>query len=361
MSLGLWARSARLARVQFVFFIVGMLGMVSHFWLGEWNGLAWSTLLILAAALIQLYNFQAVWRRAFEGDWVARHVAAAMVYFFLAALLGALLGFNKGLEKDFSLLGGRFIANLYAHIHLAGIGWVTTMIFGFQLKLVPTTRGTDRYLPVRFWLLQAGTLGLAVTLLADRPWQAPFAAMLLAAVLWQAWGPTIALLFGRAREWEVVPLLILAATAITGMLLAAGVPAADDPLRTRLQFAYGYCGLVGWIVLTITTVAFKLFPTWVWQERFLADFGKRPVPGIKDLYSHRLRAVSNPLVTIGVLATVAGILSENGSMLAVSLGLVFLGIGCFFVNFVKMARWALLNLEYRPAQAEAGADTTFEV
>jgi hypothetical protein len=352
MSLGVWARSARLARVQFVFFFVGTAGMVFHFWIGEWSGLAWSTLLVLVAALIQLYNFSVVWRRAFEGDWVARHVAAALVYLVLAALLGALLGFNKGLEKDFSLLGGQFISNLYAHIHLAGVGWVTTMIFGFELKLVPTTHGDKRFLPVRFWLLQMGTLGLVGSLLADLPWQAPFAAMLLVAVLWHAWGPTRALLTGRAREWEVVPLLVLAATAVAGMLLACGVPAADSPLRGRVQFAYGYAGFLGWIVLTITAIAFKLFPTWVWQERFRADFGKRPVPGIKDLYSHRLRKVSYLLVTGGVLATIVGILSQKESILAVSLGLVFFGIVCFAINFVMMARWALLNLEYRPEEVD---------
>ncbi|MFQ5741246.1 MAG: hypothetical protein ACE5JX_19790 [Acidobacteriota bacterium] len=347
MSLHVRARSVRLARVQFLLFLVGTSGMVSHFWRATWNGLAWATLLILAAALVQLFNFSAVWPLALRGDWVARHVAASLVYFVLAALLGVLLGINKGWHLEFPLLGGTFMSNLFAHIHLAAVGWVTTMIFGFELKLVPTTRGSRRFLPVRFWLLQIGTLGLVGSWLADVPWQAPFAALLLVAVIWQAWGPTRALLRGRAREWETVPLLILSATALTGLLLACGVPSPDHPLRARLQFAYGYAGLLGWIVLTITTVAFKLFPLWVWQERFQPEFGTRPVPAMRELYSRRLARASHLLLTVGVVATVVGIVSQDGSVLFVSLGLFFVGIVSFIINFVMMARWALFNLEYR--------------
>ena len=310
--------------------------------------MAWATLLVLAAALVQLYNYSAVWRSAFEGNHIAPYVAASMVYLILAASLGALLGFNKILDSETSLVPGRFMANLFAHIHLAGIGWVTTMIFGFQLALVPTTRGKESLLPVRFWLLQVGILGLAITFLANLPGHAAFAAVLFVVIVWQAWGPVRAFVIGRAREWEVLPLVLLVATAGAGVLLALGVPAAENPLRLRVQLAYGYAALLGWIVLTITTVAFKLFPIWVWKERFQRDFGKVSVPGMKDLYNHRLRVLSNVLVAVGVLSTVVGIVSLRGEILAVSLGLVFGGVVCFVINFVMMARWALLDLEYHP-------------
>jgi hypothetical protein len=350
MSLRVNPRSSRLARVQFVLFFVGATGMIFHFWFAEWNGMAWATLLVLAAALVQLVNFSAVWRCALGGNKIAPYVAASMVYLVLAASLGALLGFNKILAGETGLLPGRFMSNLFAHIHLAGVGWVTTMIFGVQLTLVPTTRGKESLLPIRFWLLQAGILGLAITFLADLPWRAPFATVLLVVIVWQAWGPARAFVTGRAREWEVVPLVILVATAVAGVLLAFGIPAHENPLRMRVQFAYAYAGFFGWIVLTITTVAFKLFPIWVWQERFQRDFGIAAVPGMKDLYNHRLRALSNVLVTVGVLATVVGIVSERGEILAISLGLVFVGVSCFVINFVMMARWALLDLEYHPAR-----------
>jgi hypothetical protein len=172
--------------------------------------------------------------------------------------------------------------------------------------------------------------------------------LLLIAVFWHAWGPVRAFVSGRAREWEVTPLVILCGVSIAGVLLAWDLPSAESAFRIRLQFAYGYAGLLGWIVLTIATVAFKLFPIWVWQERFQPEYGKKPVPGMKSLYNHRLRAISNALLTAGVLATVVGILTVRGEILVVSLGLVFGGAVGFVVNFFLMARWALLRLEYHP-------------
>lgn len=350
MSLDVRPRSVRWARVQFVLFFVGASGMVYHFWIAEWNGMAWATLLVLAASIVQLYNFSGVWTRALGGDWVARYVAASLVYLVLAATVGALLGFNKILPGGIGFLGGKFSSNLFAHVHLAGVGWVTMMIFGFMLKLVPTTKGRESTLPLRFWLMQLGTMGLAVTLLADVPGRELFALLLLIVVFWQAWGPVRAFVSGRAREWEVTPLIILCAAAIAGVLLAWNVPPPESPFRIRLQFAYGYAGFLGWFVLTIATVAFKLFPIWVWQERFQPEYGKKPVPGMKSLYNHRLRAVSNFLLTVGVIATVMGILAVRGEILLVSLGVVFAGVVCFVVNFFLMARWALLGTEYKPSQ-----------
>jgi hypothetical protein len=352
MALGVSARSGRLSILQYLLFLIGASGMVSHFWLGSWTGMAWATPLVMAAALIQVVNFSGIFTRARRADWVARFVAASLLHFVLAAALGVLLGFNKVLAKDWSLLPAPILSNLSAHAHLAAVGWVTSMIFGFQLKLVPTTRGAERSLPWRFGLLQGGLLGLVAVLLADLPGTGFFAASIAAAVVWQAWGPTRALLTARAREWEAVPLLFLVGVSLIGLLLAWGVPEEGSAFRAKLQLAYGYSGLFGWIVFTITAVAFKLFPIWVWQERFQADFGRKPVPGMKDLYLHGLRVGSHLLLAAGVIGTAAGIFWGARPMLAVGSALVVLGVVSFIFNFVRMARWGLLPGEYRPSEAE---------
>ena len=90
-------------------------------------------------------------------------------------------------------------------------------------------------MPIRFWLLQAGTLGLAGTLLADLPWQAPFAALLLVAIVWQAWGPVRAFVTGRAREWEVVPLVILVGAAAVPWCINTGKSLIPLTLRFFAQ------------------------------------------------------------------------------------------------------------------------------
>ena len=345
-------RSRRLAAVQFGLFLVGGSGMVFHWWIEEWVGMGWATLLVLAAGVVQLVNLRDVWPLARSGNWTARYVAAALVGLPLAASAGALIGMNKALALDASLLPASFLGALYAHIHLAAVGWVTNLIFGFQLELVPTTKGSERWLPLRFWLLQGGLLGLAGTLLFDLAGAALFASAVVAAILWHVLGPTRAFVGGRLREAALIPLWLLALCALAGWLMTAGVVDEAHPWRPRLQAAYGYLGLYGWFGLTIVAMAFKLFPMWVWKERFQEHFGKRPVPGMKELYSHRLKAAAHAALVAGVATTGLGALIGSAPLLRYGTLVALLGVLGFLINFVRMARWELLKLEYQPTPAD---------
>ena len=135
---------------------------------------------------------------------------------------------------------------------------------------------------------------------------------------------------------------------LTGLLLTLGFPDPAAPVRLRLELAYGYTALFGWVTLTITAIAFKLFPLWVWRERFLPEWGKRPVPAVASLYSHGLRDLTGTALLVGVLATAAAIIAESESVLRISLPVVLAGMIAFVVNFARTARWALLPIAYHP-------------
>ena len=345
-------RSRRLAALQFGLFLVGASGMVFHFWIEEWIGMGWATLLVVAAGLVQLANLRDVWPLARQGNWTARYVAAALVGLPLAASVGALIGMNKALALESSLLPASFLGALYAHIHLAAVGWVINLIFGFQLELVPTTGGAARWLPVRFWMLQGGVLGLAAALLFDLPGAGAFATLVVVAVGWHVLGPTRAFLAGRLRELALVPMWLLFLCAVAGWLMATDLVPESHEARSRLQAAYGYVGLYGWFGLTIVAMAFKLFPMWVWKARFQEHFGKRPVPGMKDLYSHRLKAVADAALATGVVAVGGGALLASRAALQIGTLLALVGVVGFLANFVRMARWELLKLEYQPTAAD---------
>jgi hypothetical protein len=244
------------------------------------------------------------------------------------------------------------VTHLYAHVHLAALGWVTNMIFGFHLRLWPRTQGVRDWIPLRYALLQTGVLGMTVTWLFDFGNRIPFALLVVAAVVWQAWGPTLALVRGRARDWELLPVGVLFGAAVAGLMLACGWPSESDPLRLRLQFAYGFAGLWGWFVLSITVFAFKLFPMWVWQERFLADLGRAPVPGIRQLFSQRLQTLANVGEFLGVMGTAAAICGGWELVLRWSLALLLVGVLAFLVNFYRVARWALTSKVYVPTPTE---------
>jgi hypothetical protein len=349
-ALGVQAKSWRWLFVQYLLMLIGFTGMVFHFWVSLFLGMATAAILIVLAAAIQIYNFSGVFARLCNPEWLPRYVAAAMINFLLAATLGTLLGFNK----VYNIMGGEFFPNIFAHAHVAALGWVTMMIIGFEHRLLPTSKPdpNTRWPAVRFWLLEAGILGLVVNLLFVRRW-IPLCAAMIAVSLWMhAWRPFWTLARGkvqdRATGWATVAIVFLVLDSVAGLLLSLGIPDPASAVRMRVQLAYGYVGLLGWITLTITSHAYKLFPMFVWEERFRNLWGKETVPAMRDLYSTSLQTLSNSLISLGVLGTVAGVLANYLPVIAFFHGTVIIGVAAFLVNFFLMARWAILKKEFHP-------------
>jgi hypothetical protein len=355
-ALGVPPRSRRVAWVQFALHLVGWSGMVLHFHQGLWRGVAWATLVVWLGTLLQLWNFRGVLGLALRGHVVAAYVAAALVNLVLAASLGVSFGFLHAYGVGGAALSAPLLDRLAAHLHLAALGWITTMIFGIQLLLLPGAAGSRRAAWARWLALQLGLLGAVVSLLLGWDHPAPFAAAMLLGVLGHAAGPLLAATRQRGSRWERVALVLLVVLACTGTALAVGWPDAHDPLRLRVQFAYGYVALLGWTTITIASTAFRLFPVWVWEERFRAEQGLRPVPPVEALASRRLVDLSGLLLTVGVCGTAAAMLGERESLAAVSVWLVVGGVLALVVNFVRTARWALLPMRDRSQQSGSRAN-----
>ena len=139
--------SRLVSRVQFGTYALGTWGMISHFFLGELTGMSWSTFLVWLASLLQIWNFRGIFTTRSKHRWSARFVSASLVYFFLAASVGVLLGLVKGYGVRAVFFSDDYLDNVFAHAHLAAVGWVVMMIVGFQLQLVPATVGHAKSLP----------------------------------------------------------------------------------------------------------------------------------------------------------------------------------------------------------------------
>jgi hypothetical protein len=234
------------------------------------------------------------------------------------------------------------------------------MIVGFEHRLLPVSRPdcgpSSRWPAVRFWTLEAGIVGLVISLFSISRWLPLFAAMTVISLLMHAWRPLWFLCRGRIQDrasmWAAVALVFLTVDALAGFALALGFPSPDTPLRMRVQLAYGYVGLLGWITLTITAQVYKLFPMFVWEERFKSLWGKEPVPAMRDLYSSKLQTVSNGFLSIGIAGTAAGIVLNYLPVITFFHGMVILGIAAFLANFFLMARWALLKKRFHPTAAD---------
>jgi hypothetical protein len=94
--------------------------------------------------------------------------------------MGILIGF----DKVYHFLGGFVLSNVFAHAHLAAIGWASMMVVGVAYRLLPMVLPSGMPSGPRVWasaiLLQAGVSGLFVTLLIRAPFASAFALTIVA-------------------------------------------------------------------------------------------------------------------------------------------------------------------------------------
>ncbi len=352
--LGTRPKGPRESAVLFVLWFLGATGTAFHMGEGDWFGVWTGGALLTAAVVLFAALHHDVFRRAFRGDWMAAYAAGAMVNLLLAAAAGTALGWARGL--------GWFPptpwAGVGAHFLLAEAGWVTVLILGFGRKLLPTlapARERDRWeSPLRFGTLMIGTWGSAACVLLAPRWL-PIPALVLAGSIFLHLARPLAKWLGgrvrdRASSWGTAALACLALATLLGLALALGLfPATARP---RALFAYGFLALIGWNTLAIASFALKLFPMWVWQVRFQKDLGKRPVPAMMDLYSHRLQHATGAALFAGSLAGAAGLLLGVAPLTDWGVRLAAAGVLCFLVNFALILRWRIPSVAYRPDEED---------
>ena len=356
MLLGTEPRGRGWMLAMALLWIVGASGMAAHMLRGEWFGVWTAALCLWLATLFLPFSHRGLLSKAIEGNAVAAYAALAMGHLILAASLGVFIGLNKHLGwiavQPFAVLG--------AHFHLAEVGWVTFMILGFGQKLVPVTAPSREKEPAESRLRLAGLeLGLLLTVLGflTQRYVLWIGAGLLAVVLIVHVAPAlVALVSGRIQDratfWASVAAAFLVIDVLLGLCMAWSLDRWLPWSRDRLLFAYGAIALLGWNTLIITSLALKLFPLWVWQERFSRDWGVRPVPRVTDLYRPWLREVTGWALMVGTLLVCAGLLRGQGALAQWGARVAFLGVVSFLANFALMARWELLDLTFTPRPSD---------
>lgn len=343
VALGGALYSPRLARIQFWLMLVGVAGMVGHFWIGRFAGMAASALLVLLAVVLFLVNMGLTLRRVRQWDTVVWHIGAALVYLAGTAGLGSLMALDKVLD----FLPGDFLGILQAHAHLAALGWVTMMILGVSYKLLPMFTlaeiWSERLARMTFWSLNGGALGLFWSLLWGSRLTAAFAALAAASLALYGFQVVRTLRARRrpALDWGIryaltaVGYLLLA--ALLGVGLAAGV-VRDEAVAARLGFAYGFLGLAGWVSVMIMGMMYKVVPFLVWYVAYSDRVGLGRVPGLADLYSVRAQRWGYWLLNAGILGTAAALTWGEPASLRAATGLLAAAVLIFVLNMAGVFR-----------------------
>ena len=269
----------------FALLLAGLAGMASHFWIEQFSGMAWSA---GAAGAGILLNGARTLPRLAASD-VPGAVRAHIVLAFLNVAGASAMGVLLGVEKVHHFLRGYVLDNVYAHAHLAAIGWATMMVVGVAYRLLPMVLPAEMPKGRRLWasavLLQAGITGLFVSFLVRGPLIGLFAvatvlglAAFLSVVGWMLRHP-------RPRPPAIKapdPARLHAAAAMASLAVAAALGLrlafADlSPSTPRVAVAYGVFGLVGFLAQMVVAMKGRLLPIFAWYWAFANTDYRGPV------------------------------------------------------------------------------------
>ena len=315
----------------FVLVLTGIVGMVAHFWIEDYGGMAWSAATVGAGILAAGVHVVRCLGRATLPRAVSAHIVLAFVNIGGAATLGVLIGF----DKLYHFLPGFVLANVVAHAHLAAIGWASMMVVGVAYRLLPMVLPAEMPKGPRLWtsavLLQTGVSGLFVTLLLRRPFAWIFALTVVAgfaAFLWQ-----VAWMLRRPRPrppglrtpdpavWHAAASFAsLAIASVLGLWLTLAEPSAST---LRVAMAYGAFGLVGFLAQMVVGMQGRLLPLFAWYWAYANTGYKGPVPSPHEMPWRGGQELVFVLWLFGVPALAGGLAFDA-------------------VPFVSAAAWCLL-------------------
>jgi hypothetical protein len=331
VALRVWIPAAWLDYAAFALVLIGILGMVSHFWLQEYGGMAWSAITVGTGILLVGAHLARRLRHAPLPRAISAHIMLAFLNILTAATLGVLIGFDK---VD-HFLPGFVLANVFAHAHLAALGWATMLVIGVAYRLLPMILPAAMPSGPRLWLsvvlLQVGVSGLFVSLLQRGPFAWMFAltivgglASFFSQVAWMLRRPRRRPPRLRTPDPAVLhagaSLVWLAVASLLGVWLTFATP---SPNTLRVAMAYGVFGLVGFLAQMVVGMEGRLLPIFAWYCAYANTGYKGPVPPQHEMPWHNGQELAFVLWLFGVPALAGGLAFDA-------------------LPFVSAAAWALL-------------------
>jgi hypothetical protein len=329
--------------------LIGLIGMVGHFWIQQYAGMAWSAGTIASGVMYMTVRIALQVRRAGIQPAVKLHVILACVNFSLAASMGMLIA----IDKVAHFLPGFVLSNVFAHAHLAALGWATMMVVGVGYRLLPMTFPSKIPSGRSLWasavLLETGVLGLFATLLLQSAWTIVFGATIVAGlavfmahVIWMrrhlaAKPPGVQRIqFGLLHAANAA-ISLIGATAIGVTLLVT--PAS--PRSLQLAAAYGVLGLIGFLAQMVIAMEARILPMVTWFWAYEASRYKVAPPSPHVMRDRILQAIVFGGWTVGVPALAMGMWSASAQLVSVGAWALFVAVALATLDSVLVVAPAL--------------------
>ena len=339
----------RLDYVAYGFAVVGLVGMVGHFWIKEYGGMAWSAGTVVCGIVYMTIRIVDRVRRARVPRAVKLHIVLACVNIWLAASMGLLIA----IDKVAHFLPGFVLSNVFAHAHLAALGWATMMVVGVGYRLLPMTlpakMPAGRSMYASAILLETGVLGLFASLLIQSNWALVFGvtivgglAVFAAHVIWMVRSPAPKppdaprVDFG---VWHAASAGVWLAAAVAIGLTLLLAPASSWTLRAAA--AYGVLGLVGFLAQMVVAMEARLLPLATWYWAYAGSDFRIPPPSPHTMRDHSLQAIAFAGWTVAVPALAAGMFLESAPLIGLGAWSLFVGVAVATVDDVGVIAYAI--------------------
>lgn len=328
--------------LAFTGFAVGVVGMASHFWIDLPSGMAWTAgLAALAMTWVAARGLAGL--RAAPVPLEARlPMALALLNVIAAAGLGVLLAVNKVAP----MLTATHLDVVFAHAHLAAVGWGTMMVVGAGYRILPMilpaamARGFWAYAsPV---LIEAGVAGLVIGFFAGGPGLAVSGALVVAGIC--SFFSRVAWMFRNRRpapadlrrpDWGVAhalqALACLAAACGLGLYLAV---AERSEATLALASAYGVLGLIGFLSQIIVGVLGRVLPLFAWLWGFADRACAEPPPSLHRAPARSLQGLAFALWTAGVPLLALGLACDRVAVVSSGAGALFVAVLAGLANAI---------------------------
>lgn len=283
-------RSERVPYVALAIYGIGATGFIAHLWAFSLGlGFAISAGLLVVALYLYLGNLALTLLQSQTRTLTGAYVIAAFCHLAIAAGLGFALALN--LHAPYLTLD--HLRLLRVHAHSAGFGFFGLLIMGVAYRLLEMflIAYEQRTGPGVIALI---AVNLSVLALAAHNILAPASVTLALGVAFAAVG-IVAFLVQvrriyrkRMRRRADLPWRHTAASftylAIAGVLAAIiALAPLDGELSRRLELAYGFIALPGFIGSVIVGQLHKILPFLIWFHRFSPYVGLRKVPAASEL------------------------------------------------------------------------------
>ena len=339
-------------------FAVGVTGMSSHFWIDSPGGTAWAAGLVSVAMAHVAARGLASLRSAPVPGEARLPMALAFLNMFGAAILGLAAAVHK--VTPFARVSQLDL--VYAHAHLAAVGWGAMMVVGAGYRMLPMIlpaampRGAAAYASAV--ALEIGVGGLAWSFLAEGrglPVPAVLAVAGLAAFLSRvAWmlrnrRPAPAEL--RRPDWgtghALQAMAYLVAACGLGLYLAV---AERSETTLALASVYGILGLLGFLSQIVVGVESRILPLFAWLWAFADRAHAELPPSLHGAGVRPLQALIFSCWTVGVPLLAFGLGADRAPALSLGASALFVAVVASLANMAAV----LVRLWRRPVRAENG-------